>query len=93
MGTIVQFPGRTGGQLTAEMRSSLARFTAKMPGTQPLVFGKDGEGSEFCYLANGLLISCDRRQRLVLTDTLSGYVDTGPFDSLDEIYPLIAYLT
>lgn len=93
MGMVVQFPRGAGGQFTAEMRRSLVRFAGRISGSHPLMFGKDGDGSEFCCLSNGLMVGWDRRQRLVLTDTLSGYVDHGPFRSLDEVCRLITCLT
>jgi hypothetical protein len=93
MGRVVQFPRRARRQFTAEMRGRLAHFAATVPSFQPLVFGEDGDGSEFCCFANGFMVGWDRWQRLVLTDTLSGYVDRGPFDDLDEICLLIIYLT
>jgi hypothetical protein len=92
MGTVVQFPVRRGGTFTPEMRSSLAHLAAWTPGLRPLLFGTDGDGSEFCCLANGLMVGWDRERRLVLTDTLSGYVDRGPFYGLAEVCCIIAGL-
>ncbi len=93
MGTVVQFRRYWGELFTPEMRNSLVRLAAGTPGAQPVVFGKDGDGSEFCCLGNGLMVGWDRRRRLVLTDTLSGYVDHGPFESLEEICLLVTRLT
>jgi hypothetical protein len=73
------------------MRDTLARFAREVLNSQSLAFGLDNEGSECCRLDNGLVIGWDRG-RLVLTDTLSGYVDRGPFGGLDEICLLIADL-
>ena len=70
----------------------LARFAACKPGVRPLLFGTDGDGSEFCQLADGLAVGWDRRGRLILTDTLTGYVDRGPFHDLDEVCLFLAYL-
>lgn len=93
MGVVVQFPSRVSGRFTAEMREALARLADKTSGALPLVFGMDGDGTEFCCLANGLMIGWDRGRSLILTDTNSGYVDRGPFNSLAEVCLLIAYLT
>lgn len=92
MGVVVQFPGVSAGRFTPEMRETLHRIARGTPGAFPMVFGVDGDGAEFCCLANGLMIGWDRRRRLVLTDTSSGFVDSGPFKSLDEVCLLIAYL-
>lgn len=93
MGIVVQFPSRKGGQFTAEMREALVRLAHETPGALPVVFGKDGDGAGFCCFANGLMIGWDRAGRLVLTDTATGFVDRGPFSSLDEICPLVTYLS
>lgn len=93
MGIVVQFPSRASRRFTAEMRGVLARFADETPGTLPLVFGKDGDGAEFCCLANGLMISWDDTHSLILTDTNSGYIDRGPFRSLAEVCLLVTYLT
>ena len=92
MGVVVQFPRLIVRQFTPEMRSTLTRHAATAPGALPLMFGKEGDGTEFCRLANGLMISWDRRGRLVLTDTASGFVDLGPFNNVDEICLILAYL-
>lgn len=92
MGIVVQFPRRFAGQFTAEMRSTLARYAAAVSGALPIAFGKEKDGTEFCSLANGLLISWDRQGRLILTDTKSGYVDRGPFQSVEEIGLILAYI-
>jgi hypothetical protein len=92
MGVVVQFPGRGAGRFTPEMRETLHRFAVATPGALPVAFGTDGDGREFCCLANGLMIGWDRRQRLILTDTSSGFVDCGPFSTLEEIFLLVAYL-
>ena len=92
MGIVVQFPSRTGRQFTAEMQDVLVRLAGKTLGALPVVFGKDGDEAEFCCFANGLMIGWDRRGCLVLTDTASGYVDRGPFRSLDEVCLLVTYL-
>ena len=91
MGVVVQFPGCGGRLFTARMRDVLVRLAETTPGLHPLSFGKDHDGSEVCRLGNGLSVGWDRR-RLVLTDTVTGYVDRGPFESLDEICLLIACL-
>jgi hypothetical protein len=93
MGVVVQFPRCGAGRFTPEMRSTLAQHAAEAPGTLPLVFGKDGDGAEFCCLPNGLMIGWDCRGRMVLTDTTSGFVDRGPFSSVDEVFLIVAYLT
>ena len=93
MGIVVQFPSSTGGQFTAEMRDVLVRFASRTPGIWPLLFGLDCNGAEFCRFANGLMIGWDRGRCMILTDTNSGYVDRGPFRSLDEVCLLITYLT
>ncbi len=92
MGVVIPFPRPVAGQFTAEMRSTLARYAAATPGTLPLAFGKTRDGTEFCRFANGLMISRDGSGSLVLTDTASGYVDRGPFDSMDEICLVISYI-
>ena len=92
-GKIVPFPGFVRGRFTAEMRGSLARFASEALNAQPLAFDADSEGAERCLLGNGLVIGWDREHRLIVTDALSGYVDRGPFSSLDEIYALITYLS
>lgn len=90
MGVVVQFPGRVPGRFTQEMREAFARFASGVPGAFPVVFGKDGDGDEFCCLGNGLMIGCDRRNRLVVTDMNSGFVDRGPFNTIQEVFLLIA---
>ena len=92
MGIVVQFPGRMAGRFTPEMQDALASFAAEMPGACPVVFGKDGDGDEFCCLGNGLMVGWDRRCHLVVTDTSSGFVDRGPFRSIHEVCLLIACL-
>ncbi len=92
MGVVLQFPRLIDRQFTPEMRDLLARHAAAAPCALPLTFGKDADGLEFCRLANGLMISWDRRGRLVLADTASGFVDRGPFNSVDEICLILAYL-
>ena len=92
MGTIVQFPVRSGNRFTPEMRSSLAHLAAQAPELRPLVFGIDGDGTEFCCLGNGLMVGWGRGRRLILTDTHSGYVDRGPFHSLAEVCRVIGQL-
>ena len=88
-GKVVPFPRHGRGRFTAEMRDVLSRFAREVLNRQSLAFGLDSEGSECCRLDNGLVIGWDQG-RLILTDTLSGYVDRGPFSSLDEICLLIA---
>ena len=90
MGIVVQFPGRVPGRFTQDMRDTLVRFASGIPDAFPLMFGKDGDGDEFCCLGNGLMIGCDRRNRLVVTDTSSGFVDRGPFNSIQEVCLLLA---
>lgn len=92
MGVVVQFPRCSAGRFTPEMRSTLARHAARAPGALPLVFGTGADGSEFCRFANGLMIGWDRRGELTLTDTASGFVDHGPFHSVDEICLIVAYI-
>jgi hypothetical protein len=92
MGVVVPFPGRSPSYFTPEMRSTLARHAAGAPGALPLAFGKGGDGAEFCHFANGLMIGWDRAGRMVLTDTTSGFVDRGPFNSVDEVCLILAYL-
>ena len=93
MGTVVPFRGCARWRFTREMRSSLMRFAARYRNVLPLRFGVDASGAEFCCLANGLTISWDRGCGLVLTDTFDGYVDRGPFHSLDEVCLFAAYLS
>ena len=92
MGVVIPFPRPVAGHFTAEMRRTLARYAAATPGTLPFAFGKNRDGTEFCRFASGLMISRDDSGSLVLTDTATGYVDRGPFDSMDEICLVIAYL-
>ena len=92
MGVVIQFPRPVAGQFTPEMRSTLTRYAAAAPGALPLAFGKNHDRTEFCRFSNGLMISLDRTGSLVLTDTATGYVDRGPFDSVDEICLVIAYI-
>ena len=93
MGVLLQFPKlSTERRFTAEMRQTILRFAARAPGALPAAFDADSEGTEVCRLANGLVIGWDKRHRLVLTDTVSGFVDRGPFESVDEVCTLIAYL-
>lgn len=92
MGTVVPFPRLVVRQFTPQMRRTLSLHAAAAPGASPVVFGTDGDGAEFCCLANGLTISWDRRGRLLLTDTASGFVDRGPFQGVDEICLVLAYL-
>ncbi len=93
MGMVVQFPTRKGGCFSMEMRGGLVRFAAKRPGIHPIEFGKEPDGSEFCRLGSGITVGWDQEHRLILTDTASGYVDRGPFNSLDDVCLLIDYLT
>ncbi len=92
MGVVIPFPRPAAGQFTAEMRTTLARYAAATPGTLPMAFGKNRDGTEFCRFANSLMISRDGSGCLVLTDMATGYVDRGPFDSVDEICLVIAYI-
>ena len=93
MGVLLQFPRLSAERrFTAEMRQIILRFAARAPGALPAVFEADSDGTEVCRLANGLVIGWDERHRLMLTDTVSGFVDRGPFKSVDEICTLIAYL-
>lgn len=90
---VVQLPGRTSTRrFTEKMRGSLACFAAHRPDAWPLLFGKDDDDAEFCRLGDGLMVGWDRECRLVLTDTMSGSVDCGPFHDLDEICFFLAYL-
>ena len=92
MGIVVQFPGRARGRFTPEVRDDLTRLAPKVRGALPLRFGVDANGAEFCCFANGLMVGWDRECGLVLTDTRDGYVDRGPFDSVDEVCLFAAYL-
>jgi hypothetical protein len=92
MGIVIPFPNASGARFTPAMRDTLQRFATTTLGALPVAFGVDGDGREFCCLANGLMIGWDRRCRLILTDTNSGFVDRGPFSTLDEIFLLVAYL-
>lgn len=93
MGTVVQFPARGAGAFGAQVRNRLVRFADRTPAVQPLSFGEAPDGSGFCRLGNGLTVCWDRERRLILADTLSGYVDRGPFDGLDEVCFVIERLT
>lgn len=93
MGVVVQFPGCFADRrFTPEMRQTILRYAGAAPGALPAAFGADGDGVEVCDLANGLRIGWDRWHRLILVDTVSGFVDRGPFRSVDEICILVAYL-
>ena len=93
MGVVLQFPRFSAERrFTAEMRQTILRFAARAPSALPAAFDTDSDGAEVCRLANGLVIGWDKWHRLVLTDTVSGFVDRGPFKSVDEICTLIAYL-
>ena len=89
VGAVLQFPVRKRGRFDAETRAHLARLAARMPGIQPVSFGYDERGAEWCRFGNGLMMSWEQPGRIILTDTVSGYVDHGPFDSLDEVCGLI----
>lgn len=91
-GTIVPFPVPRAGSFGAEIRCGLSWFAARTPGIRPLSFGEAADGSEFCHLGNGLTVAWNRNGDLVLTDTFSGYVDHGPFDSLDDVCSIIEYV-
>lgn len=101
MGDVVQFPVRSparlpslaAGQFTPEMRRRLAVLATAVPAYQPLVFGVDENGLECCRFADCLMVGWTRERRLMLIDATSGYVDHGPFDSLDEVCSVIASLT
>ena len=58
----------------------------------PVTFNMDKAGGEVCYMADHVVIGWDCRQRLFLSDMRSGFVDHGPFKSVDEICGLIAYI-
>lgn len=90
--TVLQFPVRKRGRFDPATRAYLTRLAARMPGLQPLSFGFDERGVEWCRFGNGLVMSLEKSDRMILTDTFSGYVDHGPFDSLDEICLLIVGL-
>jgi hypothetical protein len=93
MGVVLQFPGYNAERrFTTEMRQTILRFAARTPGAFPTAFDLDDDGAEVCRLANGLVIGWNRWHRLVLIDTVSGFVDRGPFRGVDEICSLIAYL-
>ncbi len=92
MGMVVQFPGRVGGRFTPAVRDDLTRLAPRVRGALPLRFGVDANDAEFCGFANGLMVSWDRECGLVLISTLDGYVDRGPFDSVDEVCLFAAYL-
>ena len=93
MGVVLQFPrAYADRRFTPEMRQTIFRFAQAAPDVLPVIFDADSDGVETCRLANGLVIGWDRWHRLVLTDTVSGFVDRGPFRSVDEVCMLIAYL-
>ncbi|HEY0204821.1 MAG TPA: hypothetical protein VGC15_11810 [Acetobacteraceae bacterium] len=91
-GALLQFPGRIPGTFTPEMRNSLVAFALVMPGMRPVVFDIDGNGNETCQIADHVMIGWDCKQGLFLSDMRSGFVDHGPFRSVDEICGLIAYI-
>lgn len=93
MGVVVQFPGSAGGRFSADMRDALVRFAARTPGVRALSFGVAADGSEVCRFGNGLVVGWDEQHRLILTDALSGYIDRGPFDGLDDVIAVIEYLS
>ena len=88
-GRVLKFPVRKRGQFDSDTRAHLGRLAARTPAIQPLSFGHDERGVEWCLFGNGLMVSWEQPGRIILTDTLSGYVDRGPFDSLDEICLMI----
>lgn len=88
-GMVLQFPVRKRGRFDAKTRAHLGRLAARIPAIQPLLFGYDEQGAEWCRFGNGLVMSWEKPDRMILTDTFSGYVDRGPFDSLDEICLLV----
>lgn len=90
--TILSLPGRTRWTFTPEMRNSLVAFALSMPGMLPIVFDVDKAGSEVCRMADHVVIGWDCRHGLFLRDMRSGFVDHGPFKSVDEICGLIAYI-
>lgn len=93
MGVIMLFRKPLERRFTPEMRNMLTRMIDQTPGARPAVFGHDETGAEFCCLANGLQIGLDDKGKLILTDTYSGFVDHGPFNTMAEICLLIAYLS
>ena len=93
MGVVLQFPLGTSGRFGADMRDVLARFAARTPGVRPLSFGVAADGSEICRFGNCLVVGWDGRHRLILTDALSGYIDRGPFNGLDDVLAVVEYLS
>ena len=89
-GMLLPFPGRSLGTFTLEMRSSLVAFALSMPGMHPIVFDVDEVGNETCQMADHVRIGWDCKQCLFLRDMRSGFIDHGPFRSVDEICGLIA---
>ena len=92
-GVLLTFPGHVPGMFTPEMRNSLVAFASTIPGMRPIVFDVDKTGNETCQMANLVTIGWDRKQCLFLSDMRSGFVDHGPFGTIDEICGLIAYLS
>lgn len=104
MGTVVQFPGRSvpgrgfasragtrTRRFTQEMRDGLERLAARTTTARPVLFGEDDDGAEFCRFGDGLVVGWDRECRPILIDTVSGYVDRGPFGDWDEVYLFLAH--
>lgn len=89
---ILQFPSRAVRRFTQPMRAALDQLAACTPGAAPVMFLENPDGSETCLLGAGLQIDWDRAGRLVLTDTVSGFVDRGPFGDLDDVCLLVSYL-
>ena len=92
VGAILPFPLPIPGMFTPEMRNSLVVFGLALPGMRPVMFELDEVGNEVCRMADCIAIGWDRRQSLCVSDVQSGFVDHGPFESVDEVFDLIAYI-
>lgn len=89
---LLRFPIPAVDTFILEMRRALACFAASNLSLCVSEFGVDESGAEVCRFANGLVIGRDHGRGLFVTDTRSGFTDSGPFASIHEICQVIVCL-
>ena len=88
-GEVLDFSAWAAHRFTPRMRASLERLAATISDPQAVSFGTDTGGVEWCRFGMDLTITWERPHGMTLTDSFSGYVDHGPFDSFDDICRII----